>query len=78
MTHEFDFGNRAPTWEQRARHLTRFPAPTRVGNVIAVDFSQAAARRGATWNGTPIDQAPPWALPEDENYPYDDDNFFPF
>lgn len=58
-------------------------APTRTGNVIEVDFSRVAARgpygvtsldmaAGETWNGTPIDQAPPWELPEDQRPRYDD------
>lgn len=52
-------------------------APKRTGNVIEVDFSQVAARgpslsRAAGWNGTPIDQPPPWELPEDQRPRYDD------
>ncbi len=66
MTHEFDFGTRAPTWEQRARRnrwsasvLASAPIARRAGNVIAVDFSQVA-ERGA------LGMFP------------DDDDFFPF
>lgn len=62
---------------------TPSPIAKRAGNVIKVDFSQVAARgpygvtsldmaAGETWNGTPIDQAPPWELPEDQRPRYDD------